>query len=116
MNAAEATATPTSFSVLAQPRPGPVPRAVDRIDRRLGELDDRGLIIALYQLGWAGLVTNNYKMLYVPAEIAAIVKTKLLVFAVEGVGHDPLRATGALLLDLPGALKRHRPACRRCFG
>ena len=48
-------------------------------------------------------------MLYVPAEIAAIVKTKLLVFAVEGVGHDPLRATDALLLDLPGALKRYRP-------
>lgn len=27
-------------------------------------------------------------------------------FAIEGVGHDPLRATGALLLDLPGAIKR----------
>ena len=54
---------------------------------------------ASYQLGWAGQVTNNYKMLYVPAEIAAIVKTKLLVFAVEGVGHDPLPATGTLPLD-----------------
>jgi hypothetical protein len=69
---------------------------IQRIDRRLGELDDRSLIIALYQLGWAGLVTNNYKMLYVPAEIAAIVKTKLLVFAIQGAGHDPFRATGAL--------------------
>jgi hypothetical protein len=88
---------------------------IRRIDRRLGELDDRSLIIALYQLGWSGLVTNNYKMLYVPAEIAAIVKTKLLVFAVEGVGHDPLRATGALLLDLPGALKRYQPGSSQVF-
>jgi len=88
---------------------------IRRIDRRLGELDDRSLIIALYQLGWAGLVTNNYKMLYVPAQIAAIVKTKLLVFAVEGVGHDPLRATGTLLLDLPGALKRYRPRASQVY-
>lgn len=33
-------------------------------------------------------------------------KAKLKVFAIEGVGDDPLRATGALLLDLPGALRR----------
>jgi hypothetical protein len=32
---------------------------IRRIDRRLGELDDRSLIIALHPLGWAGLVTNN---------------------------------------------------------
>ena len=88
---------------------------IRRIDRRLGELDDRSQIIALYQLGWAGLVTNNYKMLYVPAEIVAIVKTKLLVFAVEGVGHDPLRATGALLFDLPGVFKRYRPGTSQVF-
>lgn len=28
------------------------------------------------------------------------------VFAIEGLGGDPLRATGALLLDLPGAIRR----------
>lgn len=28
------------------------------------------------------------------------------MFAIAGVGDDPIRATGALLLDLPGALKR----------
>ncbi|HEY5879521.1 MAG TPA: hypothetical protein VIU11_11450 [Nakamurella sp.] len=47
------------------------------IDRRMPELDDRLLIIALHQTGWDGLITNNYKMLDVPAEVAAIVKTKL---------------------------------------
>ena len=28
------------------------------------------------------------------------------MFAIEGVGDDPIRAAGALLLDLPGAQKR----------
>ena len=77
-----------------------------KIDPRLSTLDDRTLVVALHQLGFQGLVTNNYKMLKNPKELAAIVATKLTVFAIEGVGDDPIRATGALLLDLPGALKR----------
>lgn len=75
----------------------------------LPDLPDRQLIIALHQMEWAGLVTNNYKMLHVPAELAAILKTKLSVFAIEGVGHDPVRAAGALLLDLPPVLKNFVP-------
>jgi len=86
-----------------------------RIDPRLSDLDDRKLIIALYQLGWGGLITNNYKMLWVPSEIAAVVKTKSVVFAVEGVGDDPLRATGAVLLELPAAAKRVRPGRAQVF-
>ncbi len=77
-----------------------------KIDRRLSLLDDRQLIIALHQLGFPGLITNNYKMLKNPKELAAIIATKVTVFAIEGVGHDPIRATGAVLLDLPGALKK----------
>jgi hypothetical protein len=79
---------------------------VHKIDRRLSDLDDRKLLIALRQFGWNGLVTNNYKMLWVPTEIAAILKSKLAVFAVEGVGDDPLRATGAVLMELPAVAKR----------
>jgi hypothetical protein len=77
-----------------------------RIDRRLPDLEDRDLLVVLHQLGFPGLVTANYKMLKNPRELAALMSTKLTVFAIEGVGHDPLRATGALLLDLPGAIKR----------
>lgn len=72
------------------------------IDPRLSGLDDRPLVIALYQLGWSGLVTNNYKMLYESHEVAAIIATKSVVVAVDGLGHDPLRAAGAVLLELPG--------------
>ena len=74
------------------------------IDHRLPELDDRRLLIALKQLGYGGLVTLNYKMLRNPRELAAVLKTKMTIFAVEGVGHDPIRATGALLLDLRPAV------------
>jgi len=66
------------------------------IDPRLSDLSDRQLFIALAQLGFDGLVTNNYKMLDVPNEIAAIVKIKSVVVAVEALGHDPIRAVGAL--------------------
>lgn len=80
-----------------------------QIDRRLPTLHDRQLVLALHQLGWAGLVTNNYKMLKDPSELAAILKTKLAIFAVEGVGDDPVRAAGAVLLDLPGCIKDFVP-------
>ena len=85
------------------------------IDRRMSDLPDRALIIALHQSGWHGLITNNYKMLDVPTEVAAIVKTKLTVIAIEGLGQDPIRATGALLLELPGLAKRLRPRQANVF-
>lgn len=86
-----------------------------QIDPRLSDLDDRPLLIALQQRGFPGLVTNNYKMLSNPKELAAVLKTRLSVFAIQGVGHDPIRATGALLLDLPGAVRRMREAGGRVF-
>ena len=77
---------------------------IGHIDRRLTNLGDRELVLALYQLGYRGLVTNNYRMLQNPVELAAVIKTKLSIFAIEGLGNDPIRAAGALLLDLPSAV------------
>ncbi len=88
---------------------------LNHIDRRMSDLSDRALIIALWQAGWDGLVTNNYKMLDIPHEVAAIVKTELTVIAIEGLGHDPIRATGALLLELPGLSRRLRPRRANVF-
>jgi hypothetical protein len=45
-------------------------------------------------------------MLNNPKELPAIIATQLTVFAIGGVSDVPIRATGALLLDLSGALKR----------
>lgn len=78
---------------------------IRQIDSRLTQIGDRQLILALHQLGFQGLVTNNYRMLQNPVELAAIIKTQLSVFAIQGLGDDPIRATGALLLDLPSAVK-----------
>lgn len=85
------------------------------IDPRLSEVSDRQLLLALHQLGWAGLVTNDYRMLRNPADLAALLRTHLTVFAIEGVGDDPLRATGAVLLDLPGAIGRMLPGRAQVF-
>ena len=81
----------------------------------LPEFGDRELLIGLHQLGYSGLVTSNYKMLQNPRELAAILKTKLTVFAIEGVGHDPIRATGALLLDLPSAINAIQAGAKGVF-
>lgn len=77
-----------------------------RIRPDLPDMPDRQLLLALDQMGWPGLVTNNHKMMQNPYEIAALLRTKLTMFVIEGVGHDPIRATGAVLLDLPGALRK----------
>lgn len=86
-----------------------------RIHPDLARLRDRELLIALSQLGYKGLVTNDYRMLRNPGAIAAVLKTKLTVFAIEGVGHDPIRATGALLLDLPAAVRGMEAGSRGVF-
>lgn len=78
---------------------------IRQIDSRLTRIGDRQLVLALHQLGYQALVTNNYRMLQNPVELAAIIKTRLSVFAIQGLGDDPIRATGALLLDLPSAVK-----------
>lgn len=74
---------------------------IRRIDDRLTRVEDRQLVIALYQLGYRGLVTNDYNMLKNPRDLVAIMKTKISVFAIKGLGHHPIRATGALLMNLP---------------
>ena len=81
----------------------------------MSALDDRPLVVELAKLGWDALVTNNYKMLDVPEEIGAIISTKLTVIAVEGLGHDPLRAVGALVVELPAIRRRIRPGRSNVF-
>ena len=71
-----------------------------KIDPRLPSLDDRALVVALHQLSFQGLVTNNYKMLKNPKELAAIIATELTMLAIRGVGDDPVAPTGALSPEL----------------
>jgi hypothetical protein len=103
------------LDALAQYMPDIHLEHLSRIDRRLGDLEDHELVVALYQAGYEGLVTNNYKMLNDPRVLVALMKTKLTVFAIEGAGDDPIRATGAVFLDLPGAISRRDPSKPHVF-
>lgn len=85
------------------------------IDERLSDLTDRQLFIALHQLGYAGLVTNNYRMLNIDTEVAAIVETKAIVVAMKGMGESPIRPAGALLLELPRLAQRVKPGRSNVF-
>jgi hypothetical protein len=88
---------------------------IHRIDPRASSLTDRDLILFLAQTGYQGLITNNYKMLWVPREVAAMVKAKIALLAIEGLGDDPLRATGAVMLHLPQVAKRVVPGQAQVF-
>lgn len=79
------------------------------IDARLaGGLEDHRLILALHQLGVEGLVTNDDSMLALPEVIAIIGQTGFSVVTCMRAGHDPLVATGLLLVHLGAVAKRHR--------
>jgi len=54
-------------------------------------------------------------MLGIPHEIAAIIATKAVVVATVEMGHDPNRAAGALLLELPGLPDRLRAGHANVF-
>lgn len=86
-----------------------------QIDPRLGHFTDRDLILHLAREGWHGLVTNNHKMLDQPSEVAAMLKARIAIFVVEGLGHDPVRATGAVLLHLSAILKKVAPGKPQVF-
>jgi len=84
---------------------GAVPLGVElhsifEIDPRLSDMDDRPLIIALAQLGFDAVATLNYRMLDVPEELGAIVATRIGFVCIRAAGHNPVKATGALLLEL----------------
>lgn len=80
--------------------------AIRDIDVRLAEFDDDAMIVALHQLGYGCLVTTD-RMLHDAVTLVAIEQTRLTVGVIEGVGDDPIRAVGALLLDLLPVLRKH---------
>jgi len=88
---------------------------VHKIDPRLSSLSDRALIIAISQMGFDGLITTNHHMLDAPTEVAAMVATKSTMIIMKSMGHDMLRASGALFLELPGIEHRIRPKSSNVF-
>lgn len=97
---------------IKQAAPLPVQlHSVFEIDPRLADMDDRPLIIALSQLGFDAIATLNYLMLEVDTELAAILATRIGFVCIRAAGSNPIKATGALLLELsnlPNSLQDHK--------
>lgn len=83
---------------------------IDAIDRRMSELDDWQVLLALHQHNrpFDGLITTDSSMVQLPRELATLMQTKLTLVIAEESGHDPLKATGLVLAHLPGICKRTR--------
>lgn len=79
---------------------------LEDLDARLREADDWRVVLGVRGAGLDGLVTNDGNMTEEPRVLPALKATRLTLVIVESLGHDPVRATGALLLDLPGIAKR----------
>lgn len=74
---------------------------VPEIDTRLSDVSDRELILWASRQEFDALVSTNFRMVNQPDEVAAMVHTKLTMVFTHKMGHSPLRASGALFLELP---------------
>ena len=81
------------------------------IDRRLVEMDDWELLLALHHdsTRWDGLITNDAAMLRLPRELSVLLETKLKLVVADDAGHDPLKATGLVFAHLPQICQRLDP-------
>jgi hypothetical protein len=63
-------------------------------------MGDRQVIIALSQLGFDAMVSNDRHTLSTPEELAALLATRLGFVCIRAAGDNSVKATGALLLEL----------------
>jgi hypothetical protein len=85
--------------------------AVADIDRRLTDIDDWQLLLALHhhERDWQGLITTDSGMLSMPRELSVLMQTKLTLVVADAAGHDPLKATGLVLAYLPWIAAHTQP-------
>ena len=63
--------------------------------------EDWQVLLALHQRGDVhGFITNDAGILELPREMVVLSKTRLVLVLTDQVGHDPLRATGLVMLHL----------------
>jgi hypothetical protein len=84
---------------------------VSVIDKRMSELDDWQLLLALHhhQRPWDGLITTDSSILFQPLELTILIQTRLTLVVALETGHNPVKATGLLFAHLAGICKRTRP-------
>lgn len=83
---------------------------VGSIDKRMSELDDWALLLALHhhEQPWDGLITTDGSILFQPLELAVLIQTCLTLVVALEAGHNPVKATGLLFTHLGGICNRTR--------
>ncbi len=75
--------------------------------------DDWEIFRALHERGDVdGFITNDAAILLLPREMVMLSQTQLTLVVTVGLGHDPLAATGLLMLHLPQIAKQNHPTPR----
>jgi hypothetical protein len=76
--------------------------SVRDIGKELPTLDDWELLLRLHTdpREWDGLITCDASMLSLSREMAALERTGLSLVIADGQGHNPIRATGLLLVHI----------------
>ncbi len=95
--------------VLAIPWPaGMRLEALDSVDRRLTRrVEDWEIILHLaFDHGASGFVTNDVRILDAAREMVVLSGTNLQLVVCDGVGHDPLKATGLVMLHAADIAKQ----------
>lgn len=75
--------------------------------------DDWEIFRALHERGDIhGFITNDANILHLPREMVMLSRTQFTLVVVDALGHDPLGATGLVMLHLPEIAKQTHPSPR----
>src|SRR5439155_3679211 len=75
--------------------------------------EDWELFRALHRRGDVeGFITNDADILLLAREMVMLSQTQLTLVVTDGLGHDPLGATGLLMLHLPQIARQNHPPPR----
>ncbi len=80
---------------------------LNEIDNRLcSETEDWEILLELEHLGTVhGFITNDANILRSSREMLALSYSRLSLVATDGVGHDPLKASGLVMVHLSDAAR-----------
>ncbi|MGI8423978.1 MAG: hypothetical protein ACR2NO_07715 [Chloroflexota bacterium] len=62
--------------------------------------DDWEVLLGLVNAGVDGFITNDDKMLSLAREMLVLQRSRMKLVVTVGVGHDPIRATGLIMVSL----------------
>lgn len=73
-------------------------------------VEDWEILVRIHQARLDGFITSDEAMINQAKELAVLIQTRLTLVVTESVTHDPLVATGLLLIHLPHIAHQTAPA------